>query len=286
MNTAKQLDNITHINDRRGEMSSIPMSLRLRWAWSQNTGSSSCKMVLVALAERANDKGLAWPSYAELISMTELNRKTVITAISKLIELNLIEDSGERTGRTAQVIIYRLLINSPKNGTINNNNDTDLGTVNSELNSTVFSSNSTVFSSNSTVFTTKSPKNGTRNPQEPPRTPINPKDIHCDSDESGSVKKYKHAIPNEFSISQEVKNWASKNGFNQLDKRLDHFVDWAKSKNAKYADWDSAFKNAIRGDWAKLNKETSRAGSTPKLSKHSDFNEIDYTAGVNEDGSF
>ena len=61
-----------------------------RWAWSQATGRSSSKLVLLALADRADDAGLAYPSIATLATDTGLDRKTVMPALAHLESLGLI----------------------------------------------------------------------------------------------------------------------------------------------------------------------------------------------------
>ena len=66
------------------------------------------------------------------------------------------------------------------------------------------------------------------------------------------------SLPPDFGISKRVRDWAYENGFGLLDRHLAHFITTAKAKDYQYADWDAAFENAIRADWAKL-----RAG-TPK----------------------
>jgi hypothetical protein len=38
----------------------------------------------------------------------------------------------------------------------------------------------------------------------------------------------------------------------RLEQRLDHFRGYALASGKKYVDWDQAFMNAIRGDWAGL----------------------------------
>ena len=71
-----------------------------RWAWSQATGRSSSKLVLLALADRADDAGLAYPSVNTLADDTELDRKTVMPALAHLEGLGLIRcdrGSGKST---------------------------------------------------------------------------------------------------------------------------------------------------------------------------------------------
>jgi len=69
------------------------------------------------------------------------------------------------------------------------------------------------------------------------------------SDEIREDKKNKTAIPKDFSISDGVRKWAEKNGHRRLNAHLEHFIDKAKAQNYRYADWDAAFKTAIRQNW-------------------------------------
>ncbi len=110
---------------------------------------SSQKFVFVSLANRANDKGICFPSIRRISLDTALNRKTVIASIKRLIEFGYIFDTGERSGSTRQVIVYGIAgiaKQSPKR-------------------------NSSTFSANSTVFSTKeSQKRDTEPTTEPSLT--------------------------------------------------------------------------------------------------------------------
>lgn len=66
------------------------------------------------------------------------------------------------------------------------------------------------------------------------------------------ASKRETPIPENFSISENVKAWAATNGHGQLERHLAHFIDSAKAKGYKYIDWDAAFRNAITGNWAKV----------------------------------
>ncbi|KAF1026152.1 MAG: hypothetical protein GAK29_01414 [Acinetobacter bereziniae] len=61
-------------------------------------------------------------------------------------------------------------------------------------------------------------------------------------------------LPDDFGISDQVRKWASENNHQNLELHLERFTEYAKSNGKKYADWDSAFKRAIREDWGKVNK--------------------------------
>lgn len=60
------------------------------------------------------------------------------------------------------------------------------------------------------------------------------------------------ALPDEFGISDRVRAWAEKKGFDRLDAHLEAFRLKASAKGYVNADWDSALMSAIRGDWAGL----------------------------------
>ena len=76
-------------------------------------------------------------------------------------------------------------------------------------------------------------------------------------------KKYslKTRIPEDFHISENVRLWASKNNYQQLDRHFENFVNSAKAKEYEYADWDAAFRNAISQDWAKINTAKPQTAS-------------------------
>ena len=61
-----------------------------RWALKSRVGRSSAKMVLISLADRANENHVCFPSITRLEFDTELNRKTVISSLQYLEGLGLI----------------------------------------------------------------------------------------------------------------------------------------------------------------------------------------------------
>lgn len=60
----------------------------------------------------------------------------------------------------------------------------------------------------------------------------------------------KTPIPANFGISERVRSWADEKGYSQLEVHLEAFRNKAYAKGYKYADWDSAFMEAIRANWA------------------------------------
>ncbi|MGL5800623.1 MAG: helix-turn-helix domain-containing protein, partial [Plesiomonas sp.] len=118
----------------------------MRWAKPIKTGRSSSKAVLTWLADMCGADLTAYPSIAALADATELNVKTVQSSLKHLVELGLIDDTGERRGATRQVIVYRLVgvnesyadsqhtqkrvsYNTPKNGAVNKVKTSKIGNV-------------------------------------------------------------------------------------------------------------------------------------------------------------
>lgn len=82
---------------------------------------------------------------------------------------------------------------------------------------------------------------------------LKPKETYKEIPATRTRRKRGTALLDSFSISERVCEWAEKNGYDKLDERFEHFTGWARAKGSKYLDWDQAFMNAIRDDWAKLN---------------------------------
>ncbi len=74
-----------------------------RWAWTVPVNNSSQRLVLLSLADRAGEEHTAWPSIERLAKDTVLDKKTVQKVILELINLGLVQDTGERTGPTKRV---------------------------------------------------------------------------------------------------------------------------------------------------------------------------------------
>lgn len=82
-----------------------------KWARLADVQKSSSKLVLLNLAQLVHYQAEEWTVFASieyLVSVTHLNRKTVIEALSRLRELGAIQDTGKRAGDNRSSIIYRL----------------------------------------------------------------------------------------------------------------------------------------------------------------------------------
>ncbi|EET3470354.1 DnaT-like ssDNA-binding domain-containing protein [Escherichia coli] len=91
------------------------------WAWETDPGSSSLKLILLSMADRADEYNLCYPSIERLVKDTCLNKKTVQSGLISLMKMGLISDTGERKGATKRVRVFSL--NITKNGNIKGNRE-------------------------------------------------------------------------------------------------------------------------------------------------------------------
>ncbi|EFK9498518.1 primosomal protein [Escherichia coli] len=91
------------------------------WAWETDPGSSSLKLILLSMADRADEYNLCYPSIERLVKDTCLNKKTVQAGLISLMKMGLISDTGERKGATKRVRVFSL--NITQNGNIKGNRE-------------------------------------------------------------------------------------------------------------------------------------------------------------------
>lgn len=88
----------------------------MTWAWSLEISAGE-KLVLLALADRANDDGECWPGVASLAKKCSMGDRTVQMHIKALAEKGLIRSESRRDGQRNKTNLYRIFIgNLPKKG--------------------------------------------------------------------------------------------------------------------------------------------------------------------------
>ncbi|QBY41933.1 helix-turn-helix domain-containing protein [Arsenophonus nasoniae] len=198
------------------------------WVWKINLKASQ-KLLLLALADRADEHHCCYPSIQRLSNDTGLDRKTICRQINKMIAEGLIIDTGERKGVTKQVKVLRLNIELEHT---QKRNSTEIG--NDPKNGTL-----------------KDPKNGTQNLSVEPN--IESKDLNTQNPiEKNTIKISRYAFEGEvIRLNQkDFEQWASI--FSDIDllqelKRFDFEFSKEKPKN-----WFSALS-------AKLNYQNETA---------------------------
>lgn len=85
---------------------------------------------------------------------------------------------------------------------------------------------------------------------------------HASATRTGGARRpTKTRLPADFQISAQVRAWAKEKGLGDLDRHLESFKAKCTANGYTYADWDAAFMEAVRGDWAKL--RTGGHGARP-----------------------
>lgn len=83
------------------------MSVRVStWVWHETTARSSDLLVLLALADIADDDGWCWPKMGVLVDKVRLDRATVQRRMNALIDGGLVE----RVERPGTSNLYRVLV--------------------------------------------------------------------------------------------------------------------------------------------------------------------------------
>lgn len=67
--------------------------------------------------------------------------------------------------------------------------------------------------------------------------------------EEQRLARKERPLPENFAISERVRDWANRKGFRDLERYHEIFVGRYLANGKKYADWDQTFMNAIREDW-------------------------------------
>lgn len=105
------------------------------WAWKAKVTSSTQRLILLSLADRAGEKHQYYPSILRMVKDTKLNRKTIIKVLDDLEQQGFIKFTGQSVGNGVKV--YQLLgvtgredgLTSTKKGTSGKNGtSTNLGT--------------------------------------------------------------------------------------------------------------------------------------------------------------
>lgn len=103
-------------------------------------------------------------------------------------------------------------------------------------------------------------------PNHQPSTPIPETSKSTPAARAARVRKVKVSMPSDFQISERVKAWAAIKGYDRLDEHLESFRLKCAAKDYQNIDWDAAFMEAIRKDWAGL-----RNGSVAPVQSLSSF---------------
>lgn len=146
------------------------MSIKVtNWVWARSESRNGARLVMLALADRADDNGRAWPSIDDLAERTKLSPRAVQKGINNLVDIGELEvDNGGGRHRSNR---YRIV---PKPRTLDGVTDSKPRTSDG-----VSSQETPNFAPETPNFEAETPNFATRNPvQSSPEPPIEPSENH------------------------------------------------------------------------------------------------------------
>jgi len=83
----------------------------MAWAVEQKTGSASTKLVLLILANYADNVGVCWPSQERLANDTDMTDRSIRNAVAALVAVGLVTVEERRgTSGVRKTNVYRLAL--------------------------------------------------------------------------------------------------------------------------------------------------------------------------------
>lgn len=101
------------------------MSIKVtNWVWAMSKSRNGARLVMLAIADRADDNGLAWPSVEDIADRTRLTPRAVRKCTKELVELGelKVENGGGRHRSNRYLVV-------PKPGTLDRVTDGKPGTL-------------------------------------------------------------------------------------------------------------------------------------------------------------
>ncbi|HBW1600354.1 TPA: helix-turn-helix domain-containing protein [Klebsiella pneumoniae] len=219
------------------------------WAWGLEIKASQ-KLLMLSLADRADELHCCYPSIQRLVKDTGMDRKTIGKWINQMIEDGFISDTGERKGKTKQVRVLRLNIEVKEA---------------QKRNSTKFGNNTKNGHETSPILDNKRSQNWDAESVIEPN--IEPTLSARGQFISEAAKRRIGVSPNggipfppAFKPSADHIAIASEKGIS-IETELLNFRDYHQARGTKLIDWNSAFRVWLRN--ARVNPLSGRQRSEP-----------------------
>ncbi|HCI7560996.1 TPA: helix-turn-helix domain-containing protein [Klebsiella pneumoniae] len=219
------------------------------WAWGLEIKASQ-KLLMLSLADRADELHCCYPSIQRLVKDTGMDRKTIGKWINQMIEDGFISDTGERKGKTKQVRVLRLNIEVKEA---------------QKRNSTKFGNNTKNGHETSPILDNKRSQNWDAESVIEPN--IEPTLSARGQFISEAAKRRIGISPNgeipfppAFKPSADHIAIASEKGIS-IETELLNFRDYHQARGTKLIDWSSAFRVWLRN--ARVNPLSGRQRSEP-----------------------
>ncbi|EBF8912334.1 helix-turn-helix domain-containing protein [Salmonella enterica] len=191
-------------------------------AMSIKVGNPLRKLVLIKLADNANDEGECWPSYQHIADQCEVSRSTVKSHIRALEDMGLLKREFRRKGELNQSNVFYLTLDNAQQippesggaGADRGRAGADRGRAGADLGGGAGADPRTYHSF------------------EPVKEPL-------------ERKKKPSSMPEGFSPSASHQKMAEEFGISLQDE-FDKFTDHHLSKGSKFIDWSRALNTWLR----------------------------------------
>ncbi len=167
------------------------------------------KLLLLCLADYADDKGRCWPSFQSVAERSDMSRRHVIRTVQELETLGFLSRAEERPYKPT---VYQLHIPTSDNH------------VTRSSDAHVTSTSDIAMSPNPSIRTTKEPS---KEPSERDRS------------------KRSRALPDEFRVTDGMRVWAQGKGFGdeQIDSATEKFETYWRANGKAKSNWEQAWRN-------------------------------------------
>ena len=192
------------------------MSMKLVCAaFHARVGNAGCKLVLIKLADNANDEGTCWPSHQHVADQCEMGVRTVIRHIASLVDMGLISKSPRIKDNRQQSNIYQVHPDKGAKLAPRGVSDEHSGGVTAAVPGV-------------SGWHTESP---TPNHKENHRAPA----------------KKAHQMPDEFQLTDTRRQKVIEIAPHLTpENEWGHFVDYHLARGSKFKDWDRAWSTWVR----------------------------------------
>ncbi len=233
------------------------------WAWQQEVGGNTL-LVLLRLADHANDRGEAWPSKGTIAKKCKISESTVKTCIKELLSvgcISKIEDTNFFNGRSTVRYKLNIELSIEQAKPSQNQTPSEVNPVENEprQSSTPLESDPVRIKPRQNSPLTPSESDPEPN-KEPINTPLSKKTIK----KTNSSRRTKP--PETFEITDKLRDWFVDQGFTtDIEATTQKWLIAMKAKGSKYVDWNSAWQNGmlIAQDWQ--DEKFQRMGMTKTL---------------------
>ncbi|HIC6795522.1 TPA: helix-turn-helix domain-containing protein [Salmonella enterica subsp. enterica serovar Saintpaul] len=198
-------------------------------AMSIKVGNPLRKLVLIKLADNANDEGECWPSYQHIADQCEVSRSTVKSHIRALEDMGLLKREFRRKGELNQSNVFYLTLDNAQQippesggaGADRGGAGADLGGAGADLGGAGADLGGGAGAAPRTYHSF-----------EPVKEPL-------------ERKKKPSSMPEGFSPSASHQKMAEEFGISLQDE-FDKFTDHHLSKGSKFIDWNRALNTWLR----------------------------------------